>query len=330
MQHDRPIHARRLRIEPLEDRRMLATIVVDSLQDNTTADGSITLREAILAANNDTIADAVEGVQAGNGADVIEFDPALFADGPRTILLTKGELSVTRELTINGPGAELLTIDASGNDPTQEKDNGVGSRILNVDDGDSNTNFDFAIRKLSLTGSDLSPLYAGAIHLRENGILDSLRIHDNSAGSASLFTSSGAALVAQGGAVRTQVKVVDSTVEKNRANGDGGAIYASRVDLIVERSVFRENRSRRGNFGGGAIYIRAGSLEVDSSMFAGNDSYANGGAVQAISVDARIENSTFGMFVDEADEVLPIKQRDVESSEDELALDLALAEWLAF
>ncbi len=57
---------RRLRAEPLEDRRLLAVLTVDSLADNTTNDGLITLREAILAANNDAVADATEGVQAGS------------------------------------------------------------------------------------------------------------------------------------------------------------------------------------------------------------------------------------------------------------------------
>ena len=42
---------RRLQIEALEHREMLATIVVTSLLDNTTSDGFVTLREAILAAS---------------------------------------------------------------------------------------------------------------------------------------------------------------------------------------------------------------------------------------------------------------------------------------
>jgi CSLREA domain-containing protein len=40
--------------EVLEDRSLLSTITVTSLADNTTSDGLITLREAILAANNGT------------------------------------------------------------------------------------------------------------------------------------------------------------------------------------------------------------------------------------------------------------------------------------
>ena len=46
---------------------MLAVITVDSLADNTTDDGLITLREAIVGANTDSVADATEGTQAGSG-----------------------------------------------------------------------------------------------------------------------------------------------------------------------------------------------------------------------------------------------------------------------
>ncbi len=72
-------------IEHLEDRCTPAIIVVTSLADNTTVDGLVTLREAIRAANTDT---SVDGSAAGNGADVIQFAPALYAAGDVTITLS--------------------------------------------------------------------------------------------------------------------------------------------------------------------------------------------------------------------------------------------------
>ena len=56
---------RRLVAEPLETRNLLAVITVDSISDVTADDGQITLREAIAASNNDTLADAQEGQQSG-------------------------------------------------------------------------------------------------------------------------------------------------------------------------------------------------------------------------------------------------------------------------
>ena len=102
-------YSRRLRIEPLEDRRLLAVVTVNTLDDTVDFnDGVTSLREAIFATNH------------GGGADTIEFAAALTSGGPATIMLTQGELKITDSLTINGPGANLLTIDASGNDPTPD------------------------------------------------------------------------------------------------------------------------------------------------------------------------------------------------------------------
>ena len=110
-------------LEPLESRQLMATIAVTSLADNTTADGQVTLREAIQAANTDT---AVDGSTAGSGADTIVFNAGLFAGGDATINLSlfdtgldNGEvgptaLTVSSNISIQGPtGSNGLTINRS-------------------------------------------------------------------------------------------------------------------------------------------------------------------------------------------------------------------------
>src|SRR5688572_29371233 len=96
---------RQLRVEPLEERRLLAVVTIDTLDDAVDFnDGVTSLREAIFATN------------LVGGTDMIEFAAALTSDGPATLTLTHGELTITDALVINGPGADFLTIDASGND----------------------------------------------------------------------------------------------------------------------------------------------------------------------------------------------------------------------
>lgn len=73
------ILCRRLDIEQLEDRTTPSTIFVTSLADNTTTDGLVTLREAILAAENDI---SVDGSAAGSGADTIQFAPIVAGKKP--------------------------------------------------------------------------------------------------------------------------------------------------------------------------------------------------------------------------------------------------------
>ena len=43
---------------------------------------------------------------------MINFAASLTSGGPASILLTNGELVINKSLTINGPGANLLTVDA--------------------------------------------------------------------------------------------------------------------------------------------------------------------------------------------------------------------------
>src|SRR6516162_9725643 len=79
------------RLEILEDRTVLSTWAVTSPADS--GDGS--LRAMIAAA------------QSG---DQIVFDPSLQG---QTIMLTSGQLAITKSLDIEGPGADLLAV--SGN-----------------------------------------------------------------------------------------------------------------------------------------------------------------------------------------------------------------------
>ena len=82
-----------LGMEVLEDRRVLSTFTVLNLDDA----GLGSLRQAVEDAN------------ALEGADLIRFAHALKG----TVGLTSGELAITDDLTIDGPGAQKLTI--SGN-----------------------------------------------------------------------------------------------------------------------------------------------------------------------------------------------------------------------
>lgn len=87
---------RLLSLELLEDRRVLAPLLVTSTSDN----GPGSLREAIALAN------------VSSDEDVISFDSVVFGS-PQAIVLTTGQLTITNPLTINGTGADQLAV--SGN-----------------------------------------------------------------------------------------------------------------------------------------------------------------------------------------------------------------------
>lgn len=83
----------------------MATFTVNTLVDenNGINVGGVSLRDAIAAANT------------ASGADVILFDSSLLG----TIILSNGQLTITDALTINGLGANLLSV--SGNKPERSR-----------------------------------------------------------------------------------------------------------------------------------------------------------------------------------------------------------------
>ena len=106
-----------------------ATIRVNSSADAMIDNGACTLREAVVSANTDSASGQMLGeCGAGSGADTVVFDALLSG---QTITLTAagtaGDIDITSAVTIQGPGADQLTL--SGN---------FNSRIFNIDDGDSN------------------------------------------------------------------------------------------------------------------------------------------------------------------------------------------------
>jgi hypothetical protein len=137
-------------IERLEDRKMMAVFTIDSLQDNTiAADNQTTFREAVVAA------------AANPGADILRFDSSLTQSGPARIELTQGSIEVNSDVTIEGAGRDLLTIDAQGN-----------SRVFMVNAGVNATISDMAI-----TGGNSDS--GGGISTFGNLTLNSVNVADN-------------------------------------------------------------------------------------------------------------------------------------------------------
>jgi fibronectin-binding autotransporter adhesin len=263
-----PALRRRLRCEPLEYRRLLALITVTIADDSFDEDDGFTsLREAIFAAN------------IVPGDDEIRFDPGLFAGGPRTILLTRGELAITESLTIVGPGTELLTIDASGNDPTPLVDRGDGSRVFTVDDGIVSLTSTLIIHGMSLTGGDVNAA-GGAIKTVETLHVRNVRITDNAAQGGGAVSG-----VLTGGAA---IDFVAVELDRSRVNGQGGAalIALSGSASATFTDCWIHNNSSSGD--GGGLHLTAsgaGNLTILGSRIesnTANEVVARGGGVFAI------------------------------------------------
>lgn len=267
---------RSLRCEPLEDRRMLAVITVNSNTDVVDlSDNLTTLREAVFAAN------------LVDGPDEIVF--SLPGSDPQTIVLTEGQIEIRRDLTITGPGAGLLTIDASGNDPTPDEDNHDGSRIFQLSRGRRAT-IDVSISGVTLTGGDVNG-EGGAIESFVNLNLTDVNIIDNH----SRFEGGGLALWwtaeldnvivngnrsdTNGGGIknasRSRVTIHNSQITGNNAGAGGGGLWSEQAiaTTIVDSSI---NKNTAVGFGGGLGFI-ANTTTLESVKISGNAALEGGG-----------------------------------------------------
>ncbi len=274
-------YPRSLRYEPLEDRRLLAVLTVTTTADTTDAnDGLTSLREAIVATN------------ALSGADTINFDPALTANGPATIVVNPANLRITDALAINGPGANLLTIRPN-----------KGGQIFNISDASANL-LDVSLSGLTLTGATNS-----AISTSENLTVTDCVLSGNSstfAGGAIYSRGTSAApnsltIVgctisnnksnnSEGGAIRQQygsLTIEDSTLDGNSAKSAGGAISAADGGIVVtiQGSTINNNLAST-NYGGG-VFVKNGDMTVNDSTISGNSAPSGGG------IESQLFNSSY-------------------------------------
>ena len=222
-------------LETLEDRLAPAIFTVTTNADA----GADSLRAAIVAAN------------ATAAADTITFAAAL---NNQTITLSGTPFNITKPLTITGPGAALLKIDANN-----------ASRIFNVDDNAA-TSIAVAIFGLTLTKG--SAAGGGAIYSTETLMVTNSTLSGNTA------TANGGVIFNNFGTLT----VTNSTLSGNTATNDGGAIFNSDGTVTVTNSTLSGNTSIYK--GGGIDNDNDGRLTVTNSTLSGNTARFGDGGIK--------------------------------------------------
>jgi CSLREA domain-containing protein len=242
--------------------------VVNSLADNTTNDSFCTLREAILAANNDSAYNGNCGA-ASSADDTITFN----VSGTITLGSTLGTLP----RIVSASTAGTLTIDGGGNITIS---GGGNVQVMVVNSG-----ADLTLRNLTIANG--WSVDGGGIFNQSGGTLTvtNSTFSGNSAGlyGGGIFNQSGGTLT-----------VTNSTFSGNSASAggsDGGGIYNAGT-LTVESSTFSANSS---DFGGGIFNQSGGTLTVTNSTFSGNQTFAGfgGGIFNQSGGTLTVTNSTF-------------------------------------
>ena len=215
------------------------TYTVDTLDDGvanasdctTPVVGSCSLRDAL---------------DAEAGDDTIVFATGLSG----TILLTQGELELNNNITISGPGKDLLTIDANG-----------ASRIFYICS-------DSTIEGVTITGGSES--HGGGLY-DECGGTTTLR---------NVLVTGNTATSGDGGGVEAEnLILIDSVIEGNTASGHGGGVSASGY-LTMSGSVISGNVAGQP-YGGGGGAIVSGNITISDSTFDDNSANNCGGGLYA-------------------------------------------------
>jgi hypothetical protein len=205
-------------------------------------------------------------IDAANPGDTITFASSL--DG-QTITLTSGELLIKAKLTIDGPGANLLTVSGGHNSRVFEVATNVMAGISGLtitngysDDGGAILNGGV----LTLTGCTVSG---------NNALLDGGGISNNGSLTLAGCTVSGNSAADSGGGIynpfATNLTLSGCTLSNNTAAVDGGALYNGGGATVSNCTVSGNSVSTGipGSVGGG-IYTIYAKLTVSGTTFSGN------------------------------------------------------------
>ena len=242
----------------------LATFTVTTLSDVVDAgDSVLSLREAVIAANDNSEADTIV-LAAGT------YDLTISGTGAAA-----GDLNIESNITIQGAGAQKTSIAGAAS--------GFDSRLFSVFNGANLTLQDmtveggsvssgaavFVFSEGSLEATDVvfrdnhSNLSAGAIFASGDVTLNRVALINNSSGD-------------EAGAIRVSgtTTLTNVTLSGNAAGDDGGAIYVVGGTLNIDHSTIADNETTGGS--GGGIFVNSGTVNISNSIVADNESNSGG------------------------------------------------------
>ena len=256
-------------IELLEDRSLLSPILVTNLADA----GEGSLRAAVEHANN------------APGDDLIKFDRHLTG----RISLSTGQMEITEDLTIDGPGASRITVSGNRLSRIFSVVTGVEFSIADITlaDGRSESQDNIGIT-LTRGGAILN--VGGIVRLSGVWLLNNMAIDNGTALVASDVVGGGAIVNSENATLfATDCLFVGNSVSGGTRYAFGGAIAnVTDSSASIKNCTFISNVSTSGatNYGGAIGSFGNSQLTVSGCSFlsnsalgaeAGQDSY--GGAI---------------------------------------------------
>ena len=256
-------------INTVEAAELQSQIVIDTTQDivdgtttdvaaliaNKGADGFISLREAILAANNDP----------GSGW-ILSLDAGTYSLTETGTDDNSGDFDVRSTITIQGAGAQDSIISTA-----------ISDRLFQITDGD------LTLQGVTLQGGSSTTGGAVLVGQFSSLLATDTVFRDNTS------SGSGGAITTQGEVTLNRVALIDN--DATGSSSDGGAINILSGSTTLNNVTVSGNTA--GN-GGGGIKLGGGLLEINHSTIANNEGFSSsGGGLKRTSGTATISNSIF-------------------------------------
>jgi Domain of unknown function (DUF4347)/Calx-beta domain/RTX calcium-binding nonapeptide repeat (4 copies) len=243
-------------INPANNNGIVTIAANDFVVTNTNDSGEGSLRQAILNAN------------AEAGSNTITFADSVFTDATAdTITLTSGQLLVTDVVTIQGTGANQLTVNGNSifrviNASAPLTVNGVAITGGNAANGGgiSSSNI-LTLNNTTVFGNRASGNGGGIF--ADSVILSNTTISGNTAGG-------------DGGAISaTTIDLTNTTISGNKANGDGGGIVSGGGNIRNSTIAFNTADDDGNGSGDGGGISNTGALAISNSIIAANTDKGN-------------------------------------------------------
>ena len=293
--------------EVLEPRSLLTTFTVNSLAD--TPDANPGDGFAVDANGETSLRAALGEANALAGADIIEFNDGsgvgvnFHNATPDIITLAGTQLTISSDLIIRGPGADLLTV--SGNSIT---------RVFEIGTGDHDVEFEsLTIADGRTTGSNGPGKNGAGVRNRSSGVVE---ITDTVfTGNRTAFRGGGVyhetgtlvvsnsefdrnVAIRDGGAmaIDSNARIEFSTINSNTANSSGGLDLGTAATVVITDSTISANRgifsvivANGGDAGGIGNH---GQLTILNSTVSGNSARVDGGGIANYSGVSTVVNTT--------------------------------------
>ncbi|WP_196803177.1 beta strand repeat-containing protein, partial [Dolichospermum circinale] len=252
---------------------IVLTVTTTADQNDGTATGGLSLRDAILIANANTTNDYIIELQGGQTYSLSIKNTASLNNGGNEQAAVTGDLDILSggKITIKSVGTQKAIIDATNLKTSFAS--GFGDSAIDVKE-----NAYLILDGVTITGASLGAVWINDKSTAEinNSIITNNTITVASAGS--YLDPNGGGIINNG-----TLLLKDSTISNNSAAGWGGGIFNNSGTVTITNTTISNNSAEKSgggiSNGDGTYSYTAGTITINNTTISGNSAKENGGGI---------------------------------------------------